>query len=72
MGQKGILYSKGNQKQNKRQHTKLNKTFATDTTKGLFPKYTNSSYNSIMKQANQKMGKRPKSTFLQGRHTDGQ
>ena len=56
----------------KRQHTKLNKTFATDTTKGLFPKYTNSSYNSIMKQANQKMGKKLKSTFLQGSNTDGQ
>ena len=35
-------------------------------------KYTSSSYNSIpRKQPNQKVGKRPKQTFLQRRHTDG-
>ena len=40
--------------------------------KDYFPKYTCSSYNSIPeKQPNQKMGKRPKQTFHQRRHTDG-
>ena len=37
------------------------------------PKYTNCSYNSISKkQPNQKLSKRPKQTFLQRRHTNGQ
>ena len=39
----------------------------------LFPKYTSSSYNSMTEnnQPNQKVGKRPKQTFLQRRHIDG-
>ena len=42
-------------------------------TKVQFPKYTKNSYNPIPeKQPNQKMGKRPKKTFLQRRHTEGQ
>ena len=39
------------------------------------PKYTNSSCSSILKknkQPNQNMGRRPKHTFLQRQHTDGQ
>ena len=43
-------------------------------TRDSFPKYTNSSHNSISKKqkANQKMGRRPKKTSLQRRHTNGQ
>ena len=45
-----------------------NEQLATD----LFPKYRSSSYNSTPeKQPNQKIGKRPKQTFLQRRYTDG-
>ena len=42
-------------------------------TKDYFPKYASSLNNSIPenKQPNQKVGKRPKQTFLQKRHTDG-
>ena len=40
-------------------------------TKDEFSKYTSSSYNSLLeKQPNQKVGKRPKQTFLQRRPTD--
>ena len=42
-----LLHSKGNHQQNKRQPTDWEKIFANNATdKGLFPKYTNSSYNS--------------------------
>ena len=57
----------------KRQPSEWEKIRANETTdKGLISKYTSSSYNSIPeKQPNQKVGKRPKQTFLQRRHTDG-
>jgi len=57
----------------KGQHSEWEKIIANETTdKELIPKYTSSSYNSIPeKQPNQKVGKRPKKTFLQRRHTDG-
>ena len=44
-----------------------------ETTDKEFPKYISSSYNSTpeKKQPSQKVGKRPKQTFLQRRHTDG-
>ena len=56
----------------KRQPSEWEKIIANETrTKDYFPKYTNSSFNSISeKQPNQKVGKRPKETFLQIRHTD--
>ena len=48
----------------KRQITEWQKIFANDVVnKGLFPKYTNSSYNSTTKtnkQFNQKMCRKPK------------
>ena len=64
----------------KRQPSEWEKIIAKETTdKGLISKI-HSSYNSIAahitqyqknKQPNQKVGKRPKETFLQRRHTDG-
>ena len=44
------------------------------STRDQFPKYTNLSNDSIKKskQPSQKMGRRPKQTFLQRRHTDDQ
>ena len=55
----------------KRQPSEWEKIIANETDEG-FPKYTSSSYNSVLeKQPNQKVGKRPKETFLQRRHTDG-
>ena len=43
-------------------------------TRDYFLKYANSSYRLISKnkQANQKIGRRPKQTYLQRRHTDSQ
>ena len=58
----------------KRKPSEWEKITANETTdKGLIPKYTSSSYNSIpeKQKPNQKVGKRPKQTFLQRRHTDG-
>ena len=45
--------------------------------KKIFPKYTNCSYRSIKKNNNNKqlsqtMGRKPKQSFLQRRHTDDQ
>ena len=58
----------------KRQPTEWEKLFANDVTnKGLISKI----YKQIIqlnienKQPNQKMGRRPKQTFLQRRHTTG-
>ena len=52
------------------------KIFANDVTnKGLICKIYKTSFNSITKknkEPNPKMGRRPKKTFLQRRHTDGQ
>ena len=74
------MHSKGNYKQGKRQSSGWEKIIAKETTdKGLISKI-HSSYNSIAahitqyqknKQPNQKVGKRPKETFLQRRHTVG-
>ena len=59
----------------KRQSSEWEKIIANETTdKGLIPKYTSSSYTTQYqenKQPNQKMGERPKLTFLQRRHTYG-
>jgi len=59
----------------KRQPSEWEKIIANETTdKGLFPKYTSSSYNSIPeKQTTQsKSGEKTyKQTFLQRKHTDG-
>ena len=60
----------------KRQPTEWEKIFAKDeTNKGFISKI----YIQLMqlnikktKQPNQKMGRRPKQTFLQKKHTDGQ
>ena len=55
----------------KRQPSEWENIFANETTgKGLISKI----YKQLMqhKQPNQKMGRRPKQTFLQRRHTDGQ
>ena len=42
-------------------------------TRASFPKHTGSPCNSTTKkQSNQKMGRRPKQTFPQGRHPDDQ
>ena len=59
-----------------RQPTEWEKIFANDATdKGLISKI----YKQLIqlnikknKQPNQKMGRRPKQTFLERRHTDGQ
>ena len=63
----------------KRQSTDQEKTSANSST-GQEPIYTNGSYNSMTKtktkekkkRPNRKMCVRPKQTFLQRRHTDGQ
>ena len=55
----------------KRQHSEWVKTIANETTDKEFPKYTTSSYNSTPEKPNQKVGKRPKQTFLQRKHMDG-
>jgi len=56
----------------KRQPSEWEKIIANETTdKGLISKMH--IYNSMLenKQPNQKVGKKPKQTFLQRRHTDG-
>ena len=53
----------------KKKHTHTRKT-ETELTNDLSPKYTNSSRSSTPEKPNQKVGRRPKQTFLQRRHTD--
>ena len=58
----------------KRQPSEWEKITANETTgKGLISKYTTAHTTQYQqnKQPNQKMGKRPKQTFLQRRHRDG-
>ena len=61
-------HRKGNHTQNERKPTKWEKIFANDVTdRGVkFPKYRNSSYNSISKNTrpNQKQGTISKKTFF--------
>ena len=67
---KSFFTSKETVSKVKRQPPEWEKIIANETTdKGLFPKYTSSSYNSLTeKQTTQsKSGKRPKQTFLQDR-----
>ena len=65
------MHSKGNNKQAEK--TEWKKIIANETTdKGLISKYTaHTTQCQKNKQPNQKVGKRPKQTFLQRRHTDG-
>ena len=70
-----LWHSKGNHKQNKDNLQNGRKYLQMmQPTRDSSPKYTNRSYNSITKnkQANQTMDGRPKQTFLQRRHPDGQ
>ena len=60
----------------KRQTTEWKKIIANETTdKGLISKIYKQLIHTTQyqknKQPNQKVGKRPQQTFLQGRHTDG-
>ena len=57
----------------KRQPSEWEKITANETTdKGLISKiYKQLMQHQKKKQPNQKLGKRPKQTFLQRRHTDG-
>ena len=57
-----------------RQPTEWEKIFANDvTTKGLHPKiYKQVMWLNIIQTTQSKMGRRPKETFLQRMHTDGQ
>ena len=58
----------------KRQPSELEKIFVNEATDMGSPKYTNSSCSSLSKKNkhhNQKLGGRPKYTFLQRRHKDG-
>ena len=58
----------------KRQSSEWEKIIATETTgKGLISKYTTAHTTQYQKnkQPNQKVGKRPKQTFLQRRHPVG-
>ena len=70
------MYSKGNYKQGvKTQASEWEKIIANETTdKGLISKTiqaVHTTQNQKNKQPNQKVGKRPKQTFLLRRHTDG-
>ena len=58
----------------KRRPSECEKIFANKATKDQFPKDTDSlwSYISKIQTIKTKMGRRPKQTFLQRRHIDGQ
>ena len=70
------MHNEGNYKQVKKP-SEREKIIANEVADKESQKYTSSSYNSIPEKQtinqsiNQKAGKRPKQTFLQGRHTDG-
>ena len=73
---KSFCIAKETINKNKRQPSEWEKVFAKEVTdNGLISKI----YKQLMqlnfkknKQPNQKMGRRPKQTFLERRHTDGQ
>ena len=69
------MHSKGNYKQGKRQSSGWEKIIANETTdKELISKIYKQAHTTQCqknKQLNEKVGKRPKQTFLQRRHTDG-
>ena len=70
------MHSKGKHQQNKRKSPEWEKIFANEATnKQLISeiyKQLKQINNNNKIQPNQKMGGRPKQTFLQRRHTDGQ
>ena len=71
---KSFFHRKGNYKLYEKTTLRMGKKelHMKQLTKDLSPKYTNNSYSSIQEkqQPNQTVGKRPKQTFLQRRHTD--
>ena len=70
-----LLYSKGNHKQNKETINRLGEIFANDVTdKRLISKIHKQliQLNNKKQTTQLKMGRRPKQTFLQRRHTDEQ
>ena len=71
-----LLYSKGNHKQNEKTTCRLGENICKWCDKqGLNFQNTQIAHTTQQqqqKQRNQKMGRRPKKTLLQRRHTDGQ
>ena len=68
-----LLYSKGNHKQNEKTPYKMGGKSANDMThKGLLSKIYELIKLNNKKQTQSKMGRRPKQTLFQRRHTDGQ
>ena len=69
------MYSKGNYKQGEKTTLRMGEIIANETTdKGLISKIYKqlTQFNTRKtKQPNQKVGKRPKQTFLQRKHIDG-
>ena len=76
MKPKSFCKAKETTNKTKRQPSEWEKIFANDVTdKGLISKIQKQLIqlnNKNNKKSNQKMGRRPKQTFLQRRHTDGQ
>ena len=69
---KSFCITKETKNKMERQPTDWEKIFSNDATnQGLIPKICSQLYSPITeKQPNQKMGRRPKYTFLQRRHPD--